>query len=406
MKKLFTTLMLALFAFAYTPAHAQSFTVSEASISGAANFTPTANDAYRMINGIGGAGGFALASSGVVDATHTDAAGDMDVVGQVLTANTDVIAEETNVGAGTFTADLSSSTSDDLCPGGFTVGGQPADTCGFFFGASGVGSPLAFDQPACVTSATIQIFIDGASAGGPFDISGFGSFTAGPVGDWDGNTGVTFGAGSSGVGIDAFQFIVGYINRADCNAPLPVELTAFESTVSGSDVTLNWATASEVNNAGFHIEHSIDGDTFESLDFVEGFGNTTEVQNYSHTLRDLAVGTHHFRLKQIDFDGTFEYTEAVEAVVTVPEGYLIGEVYPNPFNPSTTLEIGVETTQDVRVDIYNLTGQMVTTAFAGELAANQMHPVRIALDGLPSGQYIATVRGTNWIAHKVLTMLK
>jgi len=149
-----------------------------------------------------------------------------------------------------------------------------------------------------------------------------------------------------------------------------------------------------------------DGADFRSLGFVEGNGNSTETIDYNFVVSDLDPGSYRFRLKQIDFDGDFEYSDMVEAVVTVPEGYLISDAYPNPFNPTTRLEIGVEQTQFVSLDVYNAVGQKVASPFAGEIAANQMQSVIVSLDGLPSGQYILAVSGNNWITHRVVTMTK
>ncbi len=186
---------------------------------------------------------------------------------------------------------------------------------------------------------------------------------------------------------------------------LPVELSSFDAFVEDGKVRLDWTTLSEEVNSGFEVEMA-QGDVFTQIGFVEGHGTSTEVHNYTYTVNDLQPGTHRFRLKQVDFNGAFEYSDVVEAVVTVPEGYLIGTAYPNPFSQSTTLEFGVETAQYVTVEVYNSVGQRVATPYARETAANQMIPVWVNLSDKPSGQYIISIRGTSWSTNRIVTLNK
>ncbi len=215
-----------------------------------------------------------------------------------------------------------------------------------------------------------------------------------------------FSAGASSVFYDNISVNPGVGVSAPCPGGLPVEIGSFETLVQDGVVNLAWTTLSESNNSGFDVEMSSDGSEFMSQAWVEGKGTTTELNSYSIEIADLEPGSYSFRLKQIDYDGAFEYSDVVEAVVTVPEGYLISEAYPNPFNPSTTLEIGVEETQHVSLNVFNSVGQLVASPFAGEIGANQMQTVQVSLDGLPSGQYILAVSGTNWTTHRVVTMTK
>ena len=131
---------------------------------------------------------------------------------------------------------------------------------------------------------------------------------------------------------------------------LPVELTSFDALAMASGVLLDWTTATETNNAGFDVQQ-LQGDRFASIGFVEGQGSTTEAQAYSYTVSGLAPGTHTFRLKQIDFDGSFEYSAEIEVDVTLASTYELVKAYPNPFNPSTTFALTVATEQQVSVEV-------------------------------------------------------
>jgi hypothetical protein len=162
-------------------------------------------DTYTHVPGIGGAGGFA------VSGTFTDSVFDLatDTLGTDAAGST-VRSTETLTTAGSthrLTIELAAFTAAgapaDIWPGGFTVGGQPANTGGVFLGSNALGNNLDFTGgPVFVNSATITVFdTTGAVAGGPFNVAGSAVFTAGPGGTWLGNYGFSFGAGSAGAGI-------------------------------------------------------------------------------------------------------------------------------------------------------------------------------------------------------------
>ncbi len=104
--------------------------------------------------------------------------------------------------------------------------------------------------------------------------------------------------------------------------------------MKGSEVKLDWVTATEVNNKGFSVERKIKEGDWETLAFVEGYGTTTERHNYTYTDNINQTGKVHYRLNQIDFDGGFEYSDILEVNV-IPAEYTLEQNYPNPFNPVT-----------------------------------------------------------------------
>ncbi|MDX1740851.1 MAG: choice-of-anchor V domain-containing protein, partial [Rhodothermales bacterium] len=145
---------------------------------------------------------------------------------------------------------------------------------------------------------------------------------------------------------------------------LPVELASFDVRLDGSTAVLDWRTLSEDNNVGFDVQHAQGTDTFEAVGFVQGAGTTSEARDYSYTVAELVPGAHRFRLRQIDVDGTTSYSDQVEVTVAVPERFLLSEAYPNPFNPTTTIELAVKQEQDVRVRVYDEMGRHVTDLFS------------------------------------------
>jgi hypothetical protein len=196
------------------------------------------------------------------------------------------------------------------------------------------------------------------------------------------------------------------INVAGCGASLPVELIAFEATSHGEEVVLNWATATEDNNSGFEIEHRDAAGTFETVGFVPGAGRSVEVQHYDYALTGLTVGEHTFRLKQIDYDGTAAYSYEVELLIQVPEGFVLYEAYPNPFNPATTISFAVGAEQRVVVEVYNSLGRRVALLHDGVLAANQTHRFAFEAGTLPSGLYVYRVTGPAFSVAKTALLLK
>ncbi len=126
-------------------------------------------------------------------------------------------------------------------------------------------------------------------------------------------------------------------------AVVPVELLSFSSSVVDNNVILNWVTATETNNSGFQIERretkNEKSAEWKSIEFVNGNGTTTEPQTYSYKDENLSAGKYQYRLKQIDFDGTFEYSNTIEVEINPPAKFSLEQNYPNPFNPSTKISM-------------------------------------------------------------------
>jgi hypothetical protein len=166
-----------------------------------------------------------------------------------------------------------------------------------------------------------------------------------------------------------------------CPTFLPVELTRFDAVLNGDTALLTWQTASEDNNAGFEVQREI--------------------------ATDLGYGTHRFRLKQIDYDGQFEYSQIVEVTRELAEGYLLSPFYPNPFNPRGTFTLFLAKDQQVKIEIYNMMGQLVDVVAQRYLSAQQMYTFDFtAVGSLPSGQHILQVTGEVFAGNQRITLLK
>ncbi|MBS4033599.1 MAG: choice-of-anchor J domain-containing protein [Ignavibacterium sp.] len=166
---------------------------------------------------------------------------------------------------------------------------------------------------------------------------------------------------------------------------VPVELSSFTASVSGKNVTLNWITASEVNNNGFEIQRKSDN-VFSAIGFVDGNGTTTNIQNYSFTDENLSAGTYTYRLKQVDFNGTFEYSNEIEVIVAIPAEFSLEQNYPNPFNPSTIISFNLAVDSDVSLKVFNILGQEVVSLLNNRISAGTQQ-INFNAAGLNSGVY-------------------
>lgn len=170
------------------------------------------------------------------------------------------------------------------------------------------------------------------------------------------------------------------------DASLPVELTAFDALLDGGSVHLTWTTTTETNNAGFEVEHALVSamPTFSTLGFVNGHGTTLEAQTYTFAANDLGPGHHLFRLKQIDFDGAFAYSDPV--AVEVAGRFALQPAYPNPFNPTTRISYDVPQAQAVTLQVYDVLGRTVHVLVDGVQEAGR-YVVTFDATSLASGTY-------------------
>ena len=119
---------------------------------------------------------------------------------------------------------------------------------------------------------------------------------------------------------------------------VPVELTTFSGTYLNGSVNLQWITATELNNFGFEIEKRDESSGFEKIGFVDGNGTTTNRVTYNFIDKNLSSNRYYYRLKQLDFDGSFEYSPVVEVDVQQLTDFKLFQNYPNPFNPNTNIK--------------------------------------------------------------------
>ncbi len=176
----------------------------------------------------------------------------------------------------------------------------------------------------------------------------------------------------------------------------PVELSTFSAIPLGNKVVLQWTTLTETNNMGFEIERKFKYGTWEKIGFVKGNGTVTQKIYYSFD--DLTLsgeGIYNYRLKQIDYNGTFEYSNEVEVIFgDVPEDYAIQQNYPNPFNPSTKINFSLPEENRVVIRVFNPMGELIHEINRGTLSHGYFEQ-DIEMGSNPSGMYFCQVLCTN-----------
>ena len=192
--------------------------------------------------------------------------------------------------------------------------------------------------------------------------------------------------------------------------PTPVELSEFIYIVNGSDVTLSWTTSAELNNSGFEIERSIVNgqisNEWNKIGFVSGNGTSTEIHNYEFIEKGLNTGKYNYRLKQIDFNGNYEYFELAEEVsIGIPDKYQLSQNYPNPFNPVTNIEFAIPELGFVSLRIYDVMGRELVT-LVNENKEPGYYKLKFDAGKLSSGVYFYRMTAGDFVAVKKLVVLK
>jgi hypothetical protein len=193
--------------------------------------------------------------------------------------------------------------------------------------------------------------------------------------------------------------------------PLPVELASFEANTTDEAAVLRWTTASEISNAGFAVQHRADSTgAWEKLGFVESKapgGTSPDAQTYRFRTDALEVGTHGFRLQQVDTDGTTRVSRAVQARVSMEEAFRLTS-YPNPVQRQATVKVAVKTEQEVQLRLYDVLGRRLATLYDGPLPAQESRTMTLRTDelGLSSGAYFLRLVGEDGTRTRRLTVVR
>lgn len=191
---------------------------------------------------------------------------------------------------------------------------------------------------------------------------------------------------------------------------VPVEFTAFNASVSNGKVQLDWSTATESNNQGFEVQRKLvksEDAQFTTIAFKPGAGTTTQAQNYNFTddLSDFQATSVAYRLKQIDFDGRYAYSQEILIDNIAPDKFELAQNYPNPFNPITTINYQLPVSGNVTLNVYDALGRQVAT-LVNEFKNGGRYSVEFDASKLSSGIYFYELRSGNFASVKKLVLMK
>jgi hypothetical protein len=193
---------------------------------------------------------------------------------------------------------------------------------------------------------------------------------------------------------------------------LPVELSSFTAKVlRNSGVQLNWTTETEVNNYGFEVERKnpplnpLQGGDFEMVGFVEGHGNSNSPKEYNYLDEGISYGSYAYRLKQIDNDGTFEYSKIIKIDIDAPLEFELSQNYPNPFNPSTTIKYSLPVTSNVKLSVFNILGEEVQI-LVNETEEAGIYTINFNASQLNSGIYFYKLETRNFLRVKKMSLIR
>jgi alpha-tubulin suppressor-like RCC1 family protein len=245
------------------------------------------------------------------------------------------------------------------------------------FGEIGNGTNTNQNIPTKIGSATDWQFIS-AGAGLSLAIKNNGAFWG-----WGSNMGGQFGNGTNSINYSPILLT--------CPASLPIEFLFFQAKILSNQNLLTWQTATETNNQGFEIERSLNGIDFEKLGFLKGVGNSNQIQSYRF-IDANPFNVTYYRLKQIDFDGKFDYSNTISIKIGKEKSI---QFYPNPTNGIITIESDAILNADIL--IYNTIGKLVKTTKAQNNTIN--------ISDLPKGVYMVSMTNNeNRIVKQIVKM--
>lgn len=196
-------------------------------------------------------------------------------------------------------------------------------------------------------------------------------------------------------------------NNGSFNGTLPVELSTFTASASGNSVKLNWSTNSEENNSGFEVQRRSENGDWTRAGFVSGSGNSSEMKSYTFSDRNLQRGEYSYRLKQIDFNGYYEFHELTgNVIIGGPGSFALHQNYPNPFNPSTVIAFELPYDAKVSLRVYDISGRLISTLIDNQFRTADYYSVSFNATSMSSGVYFYELRTDKDVRTAKMTLVK
>lgn len=196
-----------------------------------------------------------------------------------------------------------------------------------------------------------------------------------------------------------------YMGADEASNPLPIELKYFNASVDNGQAKLSWQTITEINSSMFEVQRQSENSIWSKIADIPAAGNSNSPKDYSYTDKKLAAGKYQYRLKMIDANGIYKYSDVVEIEITMPREFVLSQNYPNPFNPSTVINYTIPFETEVRLEVYSVNGELVKTLVSGtQIAGN--YSVELNASDLASGTYIYRLAARDFVQSKKMQLIK
>jgi hypothetical protein len=186
---------------------------------------------------------------------------------------------------------------------------------------------------------------------------------------------------------------------------IPVELVSFNASLDKNNVVVTWQTATELNSSYFDVERKVSGSEWNSIGRVTAAGNSTRTIDYRFVDENIAGTISFYRLKQVDLDGSFTYSQEVEVNTAIPTSFNLSQNYPNPFNPTTKINYSVPFDSKVTISVYSITGELVMELVNDNVSAGS-YSVDFNGSNLASGMYIYKMTAGNFTQTSKMMLMK
>lgn len=191
-----------------------------------------------------------------------------------------------------------------------------------------------------------------------------------------------------------------------CTGALPVTISLFNALSNKNNVKLTWKTETELNNSGFDVERKIETGDWIKLAFINGSGTTNQPVEYNYEDKKLMPGKYFYRLKQIDYNGNYEYFDLpLYVLISKPKEFSLGQSYPNPSNPKCNIDFQLPERTLVNISVYNMLGQLVAAIVNDEKDAG-VYTVEFDGSNLSSGTYIYRITAGSFTEVKKMILVK
>ncbi|HLG31794.1 MAG TPA: YCF48-related protein [Ignavibacteriaceae bacterium] len=202
-------------------------------------------------------------------------------------------------------------------------------------------------------------------------------------------------------GVGTLGYIISYLDTSI----VPVELINFSADYSDNKIHLHWVTTTETNNYGFEVLRSSDNQNWNLLEFINGNGTTTLTHHYQFTDRVETSGNYYYKLKQLDYNGNFNYSNTLEVNIISPSGFELSQNFPNPFNSSTTIRYQLPKDNFISLKVYDVLGNEIKTLIEGNKKAGY-YSIAFSTTDLSSGIYFFQLRTEDFVSTKKMVLLK